>query len=75
MSQEVMKMVNYACFHYTMSYGIIFLKNSTGNTKIFKMQRAQLELSQEARTEILAEIYLKIYKYYHFTHNTYYLTN
>jgi hypothetical protein len=35
------------------------LGETTGSNKIFKMQTGQLELSQEARREILAEIYLK----------------
>jgi hypothetical protein len=43
-----------------MSYGIIFWGNSTDSTKFFKMQKRQLESSQEARIETLAEIYLKI---------------
>jgi hypothetical protein len=42
-----------------MSYGIIFRGNYADSTKIFKMQKGQLELSQEARIEILTEIYLK----------------
>jgi hypothetical protein len=59
-SQEIMKMVYCAYFHSTMSYGIIFWRNSTDSTKIFKIQRGQLELPQEAGIETLAEIYLKI---------------
>jgi hypothetical protein len=55
-SQEVTKTFYYAYFHSTMSHGIIFWGNFTDSTKIFKMQKGQLELSQEARIEILVEI-------------------
>jgi hypothetical protein len=43
-----------------MSYGIIFWGNSTGRTKIFQMQKRAIRLSQEARIEIFAKMYLKI---------------
>jgi hypothetical protein len=39
-----------------MSYGIIFLGNSTEALKSSKCKRGQLELSQEARMEILSGI-------------------
>jgi hypothetical protein len=39
LSQDKMKMVYYAYFHSTMSYGTIFWVNSTDITKIFKMQK------------------------------------
>jgi hypothetical protein len=56
---EVMKIVYYAYFHSTMSYGIIFWGNSTDSIKIFQMQKRAIIISQEARIVILAEIYLK----------------
>jgi hypothetical protein len=55
MSQEIMKMGYYACFHSTISYGLIFWGNSIDYTKVLKMQRRQLEVY--TGIEILAEIY------------------
>jgi hypothetical protein len=52
MYQEVMKMVYYAYFHYTMSYGIIFWGNSTDSKIVLKpsnCKRGKFELSHEAR--------------------------
>jgi hypothetical protein len=42
-----------------MSYGIIFWGKLQAAIKSSKCKRGQLELSQEPRIEILAEIYLK----------------
>jgi hypothetical protein len=39
MSQEVMKLVYYACFYPSLSYGVIFWGNSIDETKIFQMQK------------------------------------
>jgi hypothetical protein len=44
MSQEVLKMVYYAYFHSTMSYGIIFWGDSTDSEKIFKMQKTAIRI-------------------------------
>jgi hypothetical protein len=48
-------MVYYAYFHSAVSYGIIFW----GNYRFSKCKRGQLELSQEAGVETLADVYLK----------------
>jgi hypothetical protein len=58
MSQEVIKMVYYAYFHATVSNGIVFWRNLE-STNIFKMQKRKLELLQEARIQILPQIYFK----------------
>jgi hypothetical protein len=49
MSQEVMKMVYYPCFHSAMSYGIIFWGNSTDSTKIFKIKKRAIRIITESK--------------------------
>jgi hypothetical protein len=55
MFQEVMKMVHYAYFHSTTSYEIIFCGNSTGNTKIFKMQKRANRIVTGRKKRVLDE--------------------
>jgi hypothetical protein len=44
MSQEVMKLVYYACFYPSLSYGVIFWGNSIDSTKIFQMQKGEIRI-------------------------------
>jgi hypothetical protein len=39
MKTETLKLVYFACFHSTMSYGIIFWGNSTDSKKVFYIQK------------------------------------
>jgi hypothetical protein len=39
MSQETLRIVDYACFHSIMNYGIILLGNSPYSVKVFKIQK------------------------------------
>jgi hypothetical protein len=48
-SQEIPKIVYYANFHSSMSYGLIFWGNSTYSTEIFKIQKKAIRIIRESR--------------------------
>jgi hypothetical protein len=60
MSQEVMKMVYYAYLHSLCPMKLYSVETLQRALKSSKCKRGQVVLSQDARIEILADIYLKL---------------
>ena len=73
MSAPSLKMIYYAFFNSTMSYGIIFKRNSLHSSIIFRIQKRQLELWKDVGLEFRVEIYLRNYKFCLRHHNICYL--
>ena len=63
MSAPSLKVVYYAFFHLVMSYGIIFWRNLSHSSIIFRIKKKQLELRKAVGTKFRVEIYLRNYKF------------
>ena len=62
LSNDALKMVYYAFFHSVMSYGLIFLGNSTHSKCVFKLHKRAIRIIMGARNKDSCREFFKLLK-------------
>jgi len=62
LSTTVLKMVYHAFFHLVMSFGLIFLGNSTNSICVFKLQRRAIRIIMGAKNRDSCTEFFKLLK-------------